>query len=72
MIHQDQAPESELEADLSRGPSVKAHEGQPVVLMNSHGALAMVKIVKVQRGSTTTPYVAPYLDFRWRIVDDVS
>lgn len=72
VIHLDQAPETELEAHLSAGRTVQAHEGQTVVLMNSHGSLAVVEIVKVQRGSTTTPYVAPYLDFRWRIVDEVS
>ncbi len=68
VVRAQYAPPSDLEAHLSPGRSVIAEEGETVVLMNEHGALCRVEIVKVQRESTGTTYIAPYLDFRWEVV----
>lgn len=70
VVRPELAPAGELEAHLSKGRSVKVHEGQTVMLMNNQGALARVKIDNVQRGSTDLPYVAPYVDFRWEVLSD--
>lgn len=60
----------ELAAQLSPGRSVVAHVGQAVVLMNTHGRLAIVELLEVQREETGERYVAPHVTFRWRVVDD--
>lgn len=58
-----------LESHLSPGRSVVAKVGDTVVLMNEDGRLALVEITGVQREETGTPYVAPYVEFTWRVVD---
>ena len=58
-----------LERYLSSGRSVVAKVGDTVVLMNEDGRLALVEITGVQREETGTPYVAPYVEFTWRVVD---
>lgn len=58
-----------LESYLSPGRSVVAEVGDTVVLMNEHGRLALVEIKGIQREETGTPYIAPYVEFMWRVVD---
>ena len=59
-----------LESYLSSGRSVVAEVGDTVVLMNDDGRLALVEITGVQREETGTPYVAPYVGFTWRVVNE--
>jgi len=61
---------AELEAYLIPGRTVVAKVGQTVVLMNKDGMLSVVEIVGVQRESTGSPYVAPYVDFTWRVIEE--
>lgn len=59
-----------LKRHLAPGRSVTPSAGQSVVLMNEHGRLAVVDIIKVQREDTGGhEYVPPYVDFRWRVVE---
>lgn len=59
-----------LEQHLVPGRSVTPHAGQRVVLMNEHGRLAVVDIIRVQREDTSArEYIAPFVDFRWRVVE---
>lgn len=38
--------------------------------MNTHGRLAVVDILDVQREDTSDrQYVPPFVDFRWRVVE---
>lgn len=59
-----------LESHLSPGRSVVAKVGDTVVLMNEDGRLALVEITGVQREETGTPYIAPYVEFAWRVLDE--
>lgn len=59
-----------LERHLAPGRSVTPRAGQRVVLMNEHGRLAVVDIIRVQREDASAgEYVAPFVDFRWRVVE---
>ena len=58
-----------LESYLSPGRSVVAEVGDTVVLMNEHVRLALVEIKGIQREETGAPYIAPYVEFMWRVVD---
>lgn len=70
LIRGEMEDDAGLEQHLAPGRSVTPHVGQSVVLMNNHGRLAVVDIVKVQQESTSGhPYVAPFVDFRWRVVE---
>ena len=67
-------PGSEQIEDLWRWveglPPNRDKVGQTVVLMNKDGMLSVVEIVGVQRESTGSPYVAPYVDFTWRVIEE--
>jgi len=58
-----------LESYLSPGRTIVAKVSDTVVLMNEDGRLALVEITGVQREETGTPYVVPYVEFTWRVVD---
>lgn len=64
------ASTEELAAHIQPGRSVQPRQGQSVVLMNSHGALCRVDILKIQQEVNRRPYVAPYVDFRYEISMD--
>lgn len=68
IVRGPEVAETDLSYHLSPARSVVAHVGQKVVLMNGHGALSVVDILAVQREESGPPYVAPYVDFRWRVV----
>lgn len=59
-----------LESYLSPGRTVVAKVGDTVVLMNEDGRLALVEIKGVQKEETGTPYVAPYVEYTWRVVNE--
>jgi len=70
VIQGDATDDTNLERHLVPGRSVTPHVGESVVLLNEHGRLAAVDIVRVQHGSTGGhPYVAPYVDIRWRVIE---
>ncbi|WP_061963851.1 toll/interleukin-1 receptor domain-containing protein [Demequina aurantiaca] len=58
-----------LEEHLVPGRTVTPRIGERVVLMNEHGRLAVVEILDVQRESTDVLYIAPYVTFRWRVIE---
>ncbi|WP_180814796.1 TIR domain-containing protein [Kocuria flava] len=69
IIRPDHAPVSDLASHLSPGRFVVAKVGETIVLMNAHGALSLVEIVGVQHQISGPPYVSPYLDFRYDVVN---
>lgn len=70
VIRSKQAGGAGLARHLTQGRTVTPHVGQSVVLMNEHGRLAVVDIIKVQREDTSGhEYVAPFVDFRWQVVE---
>lgn len=70
LIRDDDADDADLTQHLSPGRTVTPRVGQNVVLMNGHGRLAVVKILRVQHEDTSgSKYVPPFVDFRWRVVE---
>lgn len=70
VIRSEQTEDAGLAQHLTPGRTVTPHVGQSVVLMNEHGRLAVVDIIRVQREDTSRhEYVAPFVDFRWRVVE---
>lgn len=70
LIRGEDVDDADLAQHLTPGRSVTPHVGQSVVLMNSHGRLAVVDILDVQREDTSgSRYIAPFVDFRWRVVE---
>ncbi|CAM4034363.1 toll/interleukin-1 receptor domain-containing protein [Tsukamurella strandjordii] len=60
----------ELAGYLVPGRTVVAREGDTVVLMNEHGRLATVEVIKVQHENIYGgQYTAPYVEIRWKVVD---
>ncbi|MGO1523151.1 MAG: toll/interleukin-1 receptor domain-containing protein [Nesterenkonia sp.] len=70
VIRSKQADDTDLARHLTPGRTVTPRVGQSVVLMNKHGRLAIVSIIRVQREDTSGhEYVAPFVEFRWRVVE---
>lgn len=69
LVRSETPDDADLARHLVPGRTVTAHVGQTVVLMNNHGRLAIVDVVDVQREQTDGQYVAPYVEFRWRVVE---
>src|SRR5690625_4570833 len=70
VIQSEQTEDTGLANQLTPGRAVTPRVGQSVVLMNEHGRLAVVDIIKVQREDTSGhQYVAPFVDFRWRVIE---
>lgn len=44
--------------------------GDTVALMNEDGWISLVEIKGVQKDETGTAYIAPYIEFTSRIVDE--
>lgn len=59
-----------LAAQLSPGRNVVASVGHQVILLNQHGALCLVDILKVQREATYPTYIPASVRFRYRILLD--
>ncbi|WP_336633128.1 MULTISPECIES: toll/interleukin-1 receptor domain-containing protein [unclassified Microbacterium] len=58
-----------LEAQLSPGRTMSPSIGQSVVLLNQSGRIALVDVLDVQDEETAPAYVAPFVTFRWRVID---
>lgn len=70
VVRSKHAEDPGLERHLTPGRAATPHVGQRVVLMNEHGRLAVVDIIKVQREDTSGhEYAALFVDFRWRVVE---
>lgn len=68
IVRGQQNDDSDLARHLSPGRDVVARVGHNVVLMNHDGRLAVVEILAVQREVNEALYVAPYVTFRWRVI----
>lgn len=70
VIRSGQTEDTGLANQPRPGRAVTPRVGQSVVLMNGHGRLAVVDIIKVQREDTSGhEYAAPFVDFRWRVIE---
>ncbi|KXO98819.1 hypothetical protein AXK58_24425 [Tsukamurella tyrosinosolvens] len=70
ILRADGVDDHDLAGQLVPGRNVIAREGNTVVLMNEHGRLATVEIIKVQHENIYGgQYTAPYVDIRWKVVD---
>ncbi|MCF2588521.1 toll/interleukin-1 receptor domain-containing protein [Brevibacterium sp. UCMA 11752] len=70
VIQTEQTEDTGLAHHLTPGRAVTPRVGQSLVLMNEHGRLAVVDIIKVQREDTSGhEYVAPFVEFRWRVIE---
>ncbi|WP_169456803.1 toll/interleukin-1 receptor domain-containing protein [Corynebacterium terpenotabidum] len=67
VLRPEAAPEDDLAAHLSSGRTVEPRTGETAVLMNKYGALCLVEFLSVRR-SSSSPYVAPSIDFQWQVV----
>ena len=69
LIEGQAPPDADLDQVLTPGRAVTPSVGQAVVLMNADGRLAVVEILDVQREVNDETYIAPYVTFRWRVVE---
>lgn len=70
LIRGNDVDDADLAQHLTPGRSVTPQVGHSVVLMNAHGRLAVVEILRVQHEDTNgSQYVPPFVDFRWRVVE---
>lgn len=70
LIRGNDVDDADLAQHLTPGRSVAPQVGHSVVLMNAHGRLAVVEILRVQHEDTSgSQYVPPFVDFRWRVVE---
>lgn len=69
LVRSESIDDAVLSQQTLPGRTVTAHVGQTVVLMNKHGRHALVEVLDVQRERTDGPFVAPYVEFRWRVVE---
>lgn len=70
LIRGDDVNDADLAQHLTPGRNVTPQVGQSVVLMNSHGRLAVVNIIDVQREDANgSGYVPAFVEFSWRVVE---